>query len=181
MIRKATTPLIVLMVLVIILPFFYFFSFSLSVARETVQPVNYELPYPGILSNNPFYGLKVLRDKLMEFTTRDNLKKASLHILISDKKMRAAELLQQNGSVEKVVPELESSQQYFKKAVQNILLSKQQGVSASAELVKKMKLSNLKHREVMLRLKGAASTTDEKEIEAVLFENGLLREALRSM
>lgn len=181
MIRKATTPIIILLFLVVILPFFYFFSFSLSIEREAVQQVKYELPYPGLMNDNPLYILKTIRDNVLEFSTRDNIKKAQLRILFSDKRVRAAELLQKSGHEEQVVAELQTSQKYFKKAVQDVIASKQQGVSASAELINKMKLSNLKHREVMLQLQQVVPSSQKQELNSVLKENNKLRDALQAI
>lgn len=181
MLRKVTTPIIILLFLVVIVPFFYLFSFSLSVEREAPQPVAYELPYPGIMKDNPLYIFKTIRDRVLEFSTRDNLKKAQLRVLFSDKGVRAAELLQKNGHDEQVVTELQTSQSYFKKAIRDVVLSKQQGVSASAELVNKMKLSNLKHREVILHLNQVLSSDERKGLEPILKENAKLRDALKNI
>ncbi len=182
MIRKTTAPFLVVLFLIIILPFFYFFSFSLNVARDTgEQPVKYELPYPGLMEDSPLYFLKNIRDSIVEFTTRDNLKKAQLHVLFADKRVRAAELLQEKGHEEKVSDELKTSQSYFRNALQDVLASKQQGVSASAEFITKMKLSNLKHREVIQRLKQVVPGAQQRALEEILKENQKLRDSLQSL
>lgn len=59
----------------------------------------YTLPYPGILPDNPFYKIKVLRDKIWLSLIYDPAKKAHLYLLFADKKLAAAKLLAQKGNI----------------------------------------------------------------------------------
>ncbi|HSW97310.1 MAG TPA: hypothetical protein VLF89_05800, partial [Candidatus Saccharimonadales bacterium] len=45
-------------------------SISPIITMENKQ-IQYDLPYPGLLPDNPLYSLKVLRDKIVEFFISD--------------------------------------------------------------------------------------------------------------
>ncbi len=49
----------------------------------------YQLPYPGMLPDNPLYPLKTFRDKVVSFLITDPLKKAEFNILQADKRLQA--------------------------------------------------------------------------------------------
>jgi len=61
-------------------------------AKRTV-PVEYSLPYPGMLPDHPLYILKTVRDKIMEFLISDPIRKIEFYILQSDKYVNAGVLL----------------------------------------------------------------------------------------
>ncbi len=54
---------------------------------------NYYLAYPGVLPDNILYKVKMVRDRLRVWTTRDDLKKANLYLLYADKRLNAARFL----------------------------------------------------------------------------------------
>lgn len=56
----------------------------------TVTPeVDYTLPYPGILPDNPLYALKATRDRIISFFIADPMKKAEFDLLQADKRVQA--------------------------------------------------------------------------------------------
>jgi len=55
--------------------------------------VEYQLPYPGILPDHPIYKLKMLRDRILELLTTDQIKKADFYLLQADKRLAASILL----------------------------------------------------------------------------------------
>lgn len=118
----------------------------------TQDKVVYNLPYTGILPDHPLYFVKSIRDKILELATRDNLKKAELYLLFSDKSIGSAESLAQKGKDKQAISSLIAAEKYFKKMLKYTALSKKQGASASAELIQKIKLSNEKHREIIENL-----------------------------
>ena len=71
-----------------------FSSHISSFAQESVlsvyltpTPVQYTLPYPGILPDHPLYFLKQWRDNVLLFFTRNPVKKAQLYLLLGNKKL----------------------------------------------------------------------------------------------
>src|SRR5579883_115828 len=63
---------------------------SQSAAVSPTGVPDYVLPYPGILPDNPFYFLKVLRDRLILFFISNPTKKSSFYLLQSDKRLEAS-------------------------------------------------------------------------------------------
>src|SRR5260221_7243175 len=61
-----------------------------ATSSPTPTVVQYDLPYPGILPDNPLYTLKVIRDEVVSFFISDPLKKASFDILQADKRIGAS-------------------------------------------------------------------------------------------
>lgn len=58
-----------------------------SITLTPTPIVEYTLPYPGILPDNPLYFLKVLRDHILLFFTKDPVRKVQLNLLFSDKRL----------------------------------------------------------------------------------------------
>lgn len=57
------------------------------------ERVNYELPYPGMLPDNPFYFLKVIRDGMVKLLINDEMKMARFSLLNAEKRGYSAKLL----------------------------------------------------------------------------------------
>lgn len=112
------------------------------------EKVIYNLPYPGLLPDHPLYIFKILRDKITEFATRDNLKKAELYLLTSDKRIAMAQTLAKKGRDKLAVETFTKGEKYFFKIPGLLIESKKQGVSAPSGFVDMLKLSNAKHYEV---------------------------------
>ena len=114
------------------------------------QPkVVYSLPYPGILTDHPLYPIKQLRDSILVFTTRDNLKKAELYHLLADKHLAIAIRLEDKGKEQLAMNELKESQEFFSKVPKLLKESKGQGAAATNDFITKLYLSNAKHEEIM--------------------------------
>lgn len=127
-------------------PVFYF----LNSQTITVNPnkVVYNLPYPGLLPDSPLFFIKEIRDKILEWSTRDNLKKAELYLLLSDKKVAMAQSLAQKGKDKQALTIFYEAEQKFRKIPRLIETSKKQGVNSTADFIQRVKLSNAKHQEV---------------------------------
>ena len=91
--------------------------------------------------------IKEVRDKILEWTTRDTLKKAELYLLQSDKKVAMANALVQKGKDKEALEVMLAAEQYFLKIPKVLEMSKKQGSSPSGDLVGRLKLSNSKHKE----------------------------------
>ncbi len=57
------------------------------------ERVNYEFPYPGMLPDNPFYVLKVIRDGIVKMLINDEMKMARFSLLNAEKRGFSAKLL----------------------------------------------------------------------------------------
>lgn len=116
----------------------------ISVGNKTVV---YQLPYPGILPDHPFFFMKKSRDNITEFLTRDNLKKAEFYLLTSDKHLVMATQLADKDKHELAITTLRRGEKYFQNIVPLLKSSKEQGVRPSDDLMRKIQNSSVKHRE----------------------------------
>ncbi len=133
--------------------------------------VEYNLPYPGILPDHPLFFLKKLRDKILEITTRDMMKKAELYFLLSDKRVAMAQALSNAGKEKQAIDSLLQAEEYFAKIHSLIEISKKQGVSASSDFTQRIKLSNEKHREVIEEFLKGLVQGQEETINTILKKN----------
>ena len=92
----------------------------------TPTHINYELPYPGILPDNPFYFLKVIRDGIVKFLINDSLKKAQFSLLSAEKRMFAAKLLVDKGEDKLAVTTMGKSNNYLDDAITAIRAEKKE-------------------------------------------------------
>ncbi|OGK26133.1 hypothetical protein A2954_02010 [Candidatus Roizmanbacteria bacterium RIFCSPLOWO2_01_FULL_37_12] len=146
MLKKSLTFLFFLVFFFLIPPAFYFLqSQPVNLSQEKIE---YNLPYPGILPDHPLFFLKNTRDKILELTTRDTLKKAELYLLFSDKRVAMAFNLTKNGKNRLAAKAFLEAEEYFLKVTPLLETSKKQGVSATSDLIQRLKLSNVKHKEV---------------------------------
>lgn len=132
---------------------FVSFSCSLIIYSQSVvlnqSRVVYDLPYPGILPDHPLYLLKATRDKLLDVFTRDNIKKAELYLLLSDKRAAMSTDLVKKGKDKLALTTMSKAEKYFLKIPTLLAASKKQGVNPQPELIDKLKLSNAKHKEII--------------------------------
>lgn len=114
------------------------------------QRINYELPYPGILPDNPFYFLKVMRDGIVKFLINDSLKKAQFSLLVAEKRMYAGKLLVDKGKDELAITTIAKSNNYLDEALLAIrMVKKQNPKSPDVKLfLQQFKSATLKHLEI---------------------------------
>ena len=144
--KKVLGLLFYLFFFLLIPPTFYFLqSQQINLNQDKIE---YNLPYPGILPDHPLFFFKKVRDKILELTTRDNLKKAELYLLFSDKRIAMAMVLLKNGKDKYALTAFKQGEDYFLKIPKLLEMSKKQGVSASSDFIQRLKLSNAKHKEV---------------------------------
>jgi hypothetical protein len=169
---------------------FIFFSFYLIVKAEEgikngaqeikieAKKIDYILPYPGILPDHPLYFLKAIRDRSLDFFTRDYIKKAQLYLLFSDKRISMALELAKKGRWSLMVATVSKGEKYALKIIQALETSKKQGVSPESNFVLKVKLSNEKHREVIENLFKETPQGERMELEKIFLLNKQIKERL---
>jgi len=164
----------------LIIPFlFYLISPSLISYSQTIvlsdKKVIYELPYPGILPDHPLYMLKMVRDKMIDLATRDNVKKAELYFLYSDKRVAMAITLAKKGKAKLALTTLTKGEKYFYKIPPLLTKAKTQGTSPSESLIYKLKLSNTKHKQIMDEVAKQIPQGQETEIQYLFDLNEKIR------
>lgn len=178
--NKLVRPIILFVFLLLALPVFYLSNYSQSITL-TDQKVAYELPYPGILPDHPLYPLKVTRDRVLEFFTRDNLKKANLYLLFSDKRLKMAEYLSKKGKNDLAVTTASKGEKYALKIPLLLKSSKQQGVSPDQGLVERIRSSNKKHREVLETLLKELPQGEQHRVTEILKINHEIANDLKGL
>lgn len=135
---------------------------DLMAASSSQEEVSYELPYPGLLPDNPLYFLRIIRDKTVGFLIADPLKKAEFDLLQADKRLNAGLYLlnsiRQNDSSEKndkkiklAISTISKAENYFEQALNKMGEAKMQGRNIN-ETEGKLKNALRKHQQELERL-----------------------------
>lgn len=145
---------ILLISFVIIVPFITYFVLGASdtLVKNPQEKVIYNLPYPGLLPDSPLYITKIIRDRITDFLTRDNLKKAELYLLYSDKRASMSLVLASKGKSQLAIDTFVKGEKYFLKIPELLKSAKKQGTQAPSSFVETLKLSNAKHKELIEEL-----------------------------
>lgn len=122
-----------------------------SSPSAVMEKIQYEIPYPGLLPDNPLYYLKVIRDNILKFLISDPLKKTEFSLLQADKRLGAGKLLLDKGKTELSITTLSKSGNYFDDAISNIQKAKKEGEDTNAMLDQLLKASQ-KHQEILLTM-----------------------------
>lgn len=121
-----------------------------AAASPTPISVDYTLPYPGLLPDNPLYSLKVFRDRIISFFISDPLKRSAFDLLQADKRLEGAYYLQKKGNQYDglVGSTVSKGENYFNDAVQQVKLAKSMGEDVSSQLGR-LRTAALKHRQII--------------------------------
>lgn len=113
-------------------------------------PMEYVMPYPGLLPTHPLYFLKALRDRIIELLISDRVRKAEFYILQADKKLGMAVVLSEQGKAAEAKRAFTDSLSHRTQAVAELENSKKNGVTIQGFILEKLTRSMLKHREISL-------------------------------
>lgn len=89
-------------------------------AQEKITRIDYFLPYPGILPDHPFYKLKMVRDRIWLFLTRNPLKREELLLLFANKRVGAGEILIRGNKFELGVSTMTKGVKYLERAINGL-------------------------------------------------------------
>ena len=128
-------------------------SQSVSLAPSKLATEDYELPYPGLLPDNPLYSLKMLRDRIVEFLIADPAKRTEFYILQADKRLQAGAYLltKRTKKEQSAVSTISKGQNYFEKALVSLSFAEKEGKDVRY-LMEKISFSLNKHEEVLVFL-----------------------------
>lgn len=165
--------------------FFILFSTHVIVRSEEINiegnKVEYTLPYPGILPDSEIYFVKSLRDNILVFLTRDNIKKAELELLISDKKNSMAMELAKKSKWHYARKILFESLENFDNSITSIKESKNQGGGIGEELIPKLESSNRKQKEIVETMLKDIPYGEVKNFEEILRKNQKFEQILKDL
>lgn len=124
-----------------------------SVQGQTITPsdqeVQYDLPHPGILPDNPFFAIKSIRDSVSLQITQDPLEKAKMILELSDKRIASAKQIAEKGKHKGTMENLRAAEEQFLQIPALLKESREQGVIPSAEFMESVRMSNQKHKEII--------------------------------
>jgi len=115
----------------------------------TPGPIEYVLPYPGILPTHPLYFIKTLRDRIIEMLITDPISKAEFYILQADKKLNMGVSLKRTGKAKEAVSAFTESLASRSQAVSILEEHRKSGKVIPGHLTEKLTLSIAKHAEVL--------------------------------
>lgn len=141
-------------------------SFTPSPTPMGATRINYELPYPGLLPDNPLYFLKVFRDRIVSTLITDPLRKVEFDLLQADKRIHAGVMLVKNGKDDLGVSTISKGINYFDQAVGNIQVAQKQG-SDIKPLLENLYASSRKYKEVFTML---TKQVDKKSSNQLMLE-----------
>src|SRR3989344_8190118 len=127
-------------------------------------PVKYNLPYPGMLPDSPFYKLKVLRDKIMLVLIQDPMKKVEFHLLLADKRISMSKSLVGKGKIELAKETALKGENEYTLIT---FLLKDVEKKPGKQLFDRLQNAALKHQEVLNEIVTEVSEKDKKTFETV--------------
>lgn len=141
-----------------------------SFAQTQIQSANvdYQLPYPGLLPDNPLYVLKTFRDKVISFFIADPLKKSEFDLLQADKRLSVGMALFDKEEKDLSEQTISKGENYFDDAIKNVKVAKKEGREIDPVLLQNLQLSSKKHKEVLQDLVQRSSGSLKQKFQAEL-------------
>ena len=128
-----------------------FLSFTLSKVQAAIispTPIDYHLPYPGLIPDHPLYRIKKIRDWLLVNLTRNELRKIELHLIFADKKLVMGDVLFKKRNTKLSIETFFEAETELSSAVSQLSLYSESQIPPTG-LADKLELSVQKHEEVI--------------------------------
>lgn len=132
-----------------------------NLANEQNHPIEYNLTYPGLLPDHPLYAIKTLRDRMLEWLTRDNIKKIHLYLLLSDKRLTMGKTLIEKGNNQLGITTFSKGEKYLLLAATTMVTLKSHQ-DLPPGLSDKLALAARKHDEVIRESLSKITNDNEK-------------------
>lgn len=147
----------------------------------TPSPVEYTLPYPGILPDHPLYFFKRLRDQILLTFISSPVRKVEFYILLADKHLQMAILLLNKNKPELALTTVQKSVDYLTSAEKLVLTVSAAGNPEISNNKNRLEKSLLKHREEIQKLSTRLAETDKVKLAEITQQlEQLYQEYLRS-
>ncbi len=133
-------------------------SYPAEQTASQAGSLDYQLPYPGLLPDNPLYSLKTFRDKIISFLISDPAKKAEFNLLQADKRLNAGFYLfnKQQGKEQLVVSTISKGVNYLEQAIKDEKEASKKGIDLG-DLPRRIELSVMKHQQIVKSLREKSS------------------------
>lgn len=137
-------------IVILFLAFLVFPKFVFADDTPTLSPtpVDYTLPYPGLMPGNILYPFKVVRDRIVEFFITDLLKKSEFYLLQADKHLNAGILLAKKGKYDDSEEIISKGENYLDLSLSQAIRAKTTSESTN-DVLNNIYLSSVKHQEVL--------------------------------
>ncbi len=139
-----------------------------TVPTPPPQRIDYALPYPGILPDNPLYFLKALRDRILDFLIVDSAKKAEFYVLQADKRLGMGVVLFEQRKTQLAQETVSKGEKYLVQAQSFAMAYKSSGKVVPGYLLDRLTKSAAKHEEVIKELIAKASGKELASFEESL-------------
>lgn len=134
-----------------------------QVVSPRPSPVEYTLPYPGLLPDHPLYFLRALRDSIQKLLVSKPEEKADYYLLQADKAVSASSMLVQKPETHKLAGAVAiESQEYFSEALDSVEEAHTQGFGIQ-HITQRLIMASKKHQETLIGLQRAVGE-EEKEV-----------------
>lgn len=180
MINKIVIPFLAIFFFIPFLFYIINFSYSGHIVLSD-KKVIYELPYVGMLPDNPLYFVKQIRDKIIELSIRDYQKKADFYLHSADKQAGIAIELNKKGKSKQALQALTQAELQSLKIHDLYLSSKKQGVTFNESFIYRLELSNVKHRQVIETFIKELPQGNENDINEIIELNERMKKNLEKM
>jgi hypothetical protein len=111
----------------------------------------YILVYPGILPDNIFYPIKMIRDRLVLMLTTDPVKKAEIMLLYADKRIGGAQALIEGGKADLGVTTATKAEKYLEQSLLEVDKAQSSGKEVKG-IKEKLNNASFKHEEILSSL-----------------------------
>ena len=139
----------------------------MNVSYGNQKNYSYQLAWPGMLPDSPFYKLKVLRSKIIERIIFDPVKKVEFDLLMADKTIYASKLLIDKKETDLAKDAALKGENFYSNLVQDYNKVLLQGRKMPLSLDRKITLSASRHQEIFKELEKKVNTEDEKTFQIV--------------
>lgn len=126
-----------------------------------VENVEYTLPYPGMLPDNPLYNLKAMRDRVIEFLISTPIKKSEFYLLSSDKRVNTGYYLILKNKDDMGVLYISKSNNYMSMAITEGYNAKENG----RDILQKIKTSIKKHKQLITDVESKVDKKNRSKLE----------------
>lgn len=138
---------------------------TIAVVSVTPPPVGYVLPYPGILPDHPLYILKVGRDRLVLFFTRDPLEKIKIKHHLADKRLMMGKTLIEKGKIDLGATTISKGEKYLLDAIADARLVSTHNPQFDRSMFDRLLGATMKHQEVIATLFSQTALNQRSELE----------------
>lgn len=144
-------------------------SLSATLTPTPQKTVDYTLPYPGLLPDNPLYFVKMIRDRVVLMLISDTVKRSKFNLLQADKRLQAGLYLykEDEQKIETVITTISKGQNYFFDALAEATRAKKEGYDTDILFVDLTK-SSLKHEELLIQFESSVSKDQKSSVKALL-------------